>query len=105
MDIDTEKTIIEGRQVVLLDDMLDRGITAAFTADHLIERHGAVGVDLAVLTKKQTERDPRFDLFAGQVTSCFDVPDVWVVGMGMDDARVAHEANRWLPYLAVASET
>ncbi len=104
MDIDPRKTKPAGRRVVLLDDMLDKGNTAAFTASHFIENHGAAIVDLAALTIKQTDRAACFEDFPGEVIGCFDVPDVWVVGMGMDDARVADEAHRWLPYLAVASE-
>lgn len=103
MGIDESKTSVAGRRVIVLDDMLDKGVTAAFVGDYFIERQ-ASAVDLAVLTVKQTERAACFDDFPGEVIHCFEVPDVWVTGMGMDDNRIGHEANRWMPYLAVAQE-
>lgn len=103
MDIDTRRTDVAGRRIVLLDDMIDKGVTAAFAA-RLFGERGAKTVDIAALCAKQTLRDPSFDEFPGEEVSCFEVPDVWITGMGMDDSRVAPEGNRWLPYIAVARE-
>ena len=30
----------------------------------------------------------------------FTIPDVWLIGMGMDDADTAPEARRWTGYIA-----
>lgn len=103
MGIDESKTTVLDRRVVVLDDMLDKGVTAAFVGEYFMQR-GAAVVDLAALTIKQTERAACFETFPGEVIGCFDVPDVWVTGMGMDDNRIGHEGNRWMPYLAVAQE-
>lgn len=84
-------TEVVGRTVIILDDVLDKGITAEFVYRH-IESMGAAGIKLAVLAQKQVERvhDISPD-YCG-----FNAGDEWLVGMGMDDAGLTHEANRWL---------
>lgn len=84
-------TTVSGRQVIILDDVLDKGITAHFVAGHLQAR-GAKDVQLAVLANKRTEKvhDITPD-YCG-----FEVDDLWLVGMGMDDADSGKEHNRWL---------
>lgn len=92
-------TSVDGRTVVIVDDVLDRGHTAAFTEQHLKTR-GAADVELIVLVQKTLERDiwPDATLYG------FEAPADWLTGMGMDDPRIATEANRWLDSLAVAVE-
>ncbi len=84
-------TLIAGRTVIIIDDVLDKGITADFVTKHLQAR-GAATVKLAVLCDKaaQRERDITAD-YAG-----FTFGDNWLVGMGMDDAEAANEGYRWL---------
>lgn len=85
------KTTTSGRSVIILDDVLDKGITAHFVANHL-RANGAEDIKLAVLADKRTER-------VHNVTAdyCgFVVDDAWLVGMGMDDAASGKEYNRWL---------
>lgn len=84
-------TVVKGRTVIILDDVLDKGITAEFVRRHL-ENMGATAVKLAVLAQKQVERvhDITPD-YCG-----FDAGDAWLVGMGMDDADLTHEGHRWL---------
>lgn len=82
-------TDIGGRTVIILDDVLDKGITADFVTQHLL-RQGAMDVKLAVLVDKQTDRIK--PVIADY--TCFESPDVWLVGMGMDDGS-APEAYRW----------
>jgi hypoxanthine-guanine phosphoribosyltransferase len=45
-------TILKGRPVIILDDVLDTGETAVFTAKQL-RSLGATDIDLCVLIKKQ----------------------------------------------------
>lgn len=98
-DLPPDYRDLRGRNVLLLDDLIDGGDTTAFTADLLRER-GATNVDLAVLVKKQKERTtPLQPKFFG-----FEAPDVWLTGMGMDDTRIAAEANRWAGWIAVAND-
>lgn len=68
-----------GRTVVLLDDILDEGVTLAAIAQSLRER-GASRVLKAVLVTKQRPRAA--DLAAD--FSGLDVPDRYVFGCGMD---------------------
>lgn len=84
-DIDSP---VAGRDVLILDDILESGRTLAFAKD-LIAARGARRVLSAVLLEKAGKRvvDVRAD-FVG-----FPCPDVFVVGYGMD---VAH-AYRQLP--------
>jgi hypoxanthine phosphoribosyltransferase len=84
-------TSVWGREVVVIDDVLDLGRTADFVKKHL-ERLGAMSVQLAVLAKKQAVRETDIDAdYVG-----FETGDAWLVGMGMDNAHEGHEARRWL---------
>ncbi len=86
-DIETD---VAGRDVLLVEDILETGRTLAAARDLLRER-GARRVMTAVLLDKQVERaaDVAAD-FAG-----FTCPDVFVVGYGMDKAH----AYRELPFI------
>lgn len=88
-DIESE---VEGRDVLLIDDILESGNTLKFARDLMIER-GAGKVDIAVLLDKHSKR--KADVDADYVG--FDCPDYFVVGYGMD---VGH-AFRELPYVGV----
>lgn len=83
-------TKVKGREVIIIDDVLDKGITANFVTNHLLNR-GAATVQLTVLVTKQTKR--KYDITADY--SCFDLPDEWLVGMGMDDGSSGVEFYRW----------
>jgi len=84
-------TTVSGRDVVIIDDVLDKGITADFVTKHLQAR-GAANVSLVVLCDKRTTRER--DVTADYCGFTFD--DNWLVGMGMDDAEMADEGYRWL---------
>jgi hypoxanthine phosphoribosyltransferase len=92
-------TDVHGRTVVMLDDVLDKGHTASFTAGYL-ELLGASQVDLVVLMQKRVERER----YADATIYGFEAPDAWLTGMGMDDTRIAREANRWMVDLAIATD-
>lgn len=83
-------TIVAGRTVIVLDDVLDKGVTAHFVGQHLTNK-GARVVKLAVLIDKQTTRTyPVVPAYA-----CLTTDDVWLAGMGMDDDATTTEAYRW----------
>ncbi len=86
-DIETD---VAGRDVLLIDDILESGKTLAFTRDLLLSR-GANAVLLAVLLDKPFRRQT--DIKADHVG--FECPDVFVVGYGMDKAH----AFRELPFV------
>jgi hypoxanthine phosphoribosyltransferase len=87
------------RPSIILDDVLDTGETAVFTAKNLIEL-GATEVDLCVLVKKHKEQLK----FTGHILYGFEGPAGWLTGMGLDDTRIAPEANRWAAYIAAAND-
>lgn len=93
-----DQKTIANRSVVVLDDCLDRGVTYTRIKKLLLENN-ASSVNSIVLVDKQTDRtDVDTPLISG-----FTVPDVWLVGMGMDDANTAPEANRWTGYIGRVS--
>lgn len=81
---------VEGRNVILIDDVLDSGRTLAFAKD-LISARGAAAVKTCVLLNKEVQR--AVEIVADY--SAFDCPDEFVVGYGMD---VAHR-YRELPFV------
>ncbi len=90
-DIDNE---VAGRDVLLIDDILESGKTLRFTRELMTER-GAKSVSVAVLLDKRGKRQTELDAdFVG-----FECPDYFVVGYGMD---VAH-AFRELPFVGVVT--
>lgn len=84
-------TVATGRPVIIIDDVLDKGITAHFVASHLRSR-GATDIYLAVLANKRTEKER--DITADYCG--FEIDDMWLVGMGMDNADSGKEHDRWL---------
>lgn len=83
---------VKGRDVLIIDDILESGRTLAFAKDLLAAR-GARRVLTAVLIEKPGHRAVQFDAdFVG-----FESPDLFLVGYGMD---VAH-SYRELPYVGV----
>lgn len=88
-DIDNE---VAGRDVLLIDDILESGKTLRFTRELMLSR-GAKSVSIAVLLDKTMRRQTELEAdFTG-----FECPDYFVVGYGMD---VAH-AFRELPFVGV----
>ncbi|MBQ9812909.1 MAG: hypoxanthine phosphoribosyltransferase [Thermoguttaceae bacterium] len=81
---------VEGRRVLIVEDIVETGISLDFLRRHFLER-GAADVKIAVLLDKPTKRkvDVPVDFRA------FEAPDVYLVGYGLDDA----EAGRGLPDL------
>jgi hypoxanthine phosphoribosyltransferase len=85
MDLD-----VQGRNVLIVDDVLDSGRTLAFAKD-LIAARGARTIKTCVLLDKQVKR-----AVALEPDYCaFECPDTFVVGYGMD---VAHR-YRELPFV------
>ncbi|TBW33959.1 hypoxanthine phosphoribosyltransferase [Siculibacillus lacustris] len=84
------ETDVVGRNVLLVDDILESGRTLAFARQLMIDR-GAARVGIAVLLDKHGRRAVPFEGdFVG-----FVCPDLFVVGYGMD---MGH-AYRELPYI------
>jgi hypoxanthine phosphoribosyltransferase len=86
---------IEGRDVLLVDDILESGRTLAFAKDLLLKR-GARHVMSTVLLEKPHKRATLIKAdFVG-----FTCPDHFVVGYGMDFAHNFRE----LPFIGALDE-
>lgn len=83
-------TSVAGRDVVIIDDVIDLGITSDFVASLMKER-GAASVKLAVLASKDVQSRTSMADYVG-----FKAGDKWLVGMGLDDAKSGVEHYRWL---------
>lgn len=93
---DTLECDIQGRTVLILDDILDSGLTLTAVKAQLLAR-GAADVKSCVLLRKQTERVVDFDAeFIG-----FDCPNRFVFGYGMD---YHHHFRQW-PMIVALKDT
>jgi len=77
--LDTLKRDLKGRRILLVDDILDTGLTLRMVSRRLREL-GAAQVDICVLLRKRKRR--REAVKARWVG--FDVPDLFVIGCGFD---------------------
>ena len=86
---------VKGRNVLLLDDILDTGQTLAYLVQHL-QSLGTVSLRTAVLLRKQGRQTVSLEPdYCG-----FDIPNAFVVGYGLD----FNDEYRHLPYIAVLPE-
>lgn len=83
---------VSGRDVLIVDDVLDSGLTLKFARD-LMRSRGARRAEIAVMIDKPEGR--RAEIEADYVG--FTCPSYFVVGYGMDAAH----AWRELPYVGV----
>ena len=83
---------IEGRHVIIVEDILDSGVTLSYLKRYLMGRKPA-SINIVTLLDKPARR--KADVFADY--SCFEVPDAFVVGYGLD----YNEHYRNLPYIGV----
>ena len=83
---------IEGRDIILVEDILDSGVTLHYLKDYLSVRRPASITIATLLDKPARRKAPIHAAYAG-----FEVPDAFVVGYGLDYA----EKYRNLPYIGV----
>ena len=83
---------IEGRDVIIVEDILDSGVTLSYLTKYLENRKPS-SVCIATLLDKPSRR--RADVHAKYVG--FTVPDAFVVGYGLDYA----EKYRNLPFIGI----
>ena len=82
------KSLIKGRDVLVIEDIVDTGITISFLLDYL-RRKKPASLKLCALTDKPSRRQvPVFINYLG-----FTVPDKFIVGYGLD----FDEKLRYLP--------
>lgn len=83
---------IEGRNIIIVEDILDSGITLSYLKKYLEVRKPA-SISIVTLMDKPARR--KADVYADY--SCFEIPDAFVVGYGLD----YNERYRNIPYIGV----
>lgn len=86
---------VEGKDVQIVEDIIDTGLTLSYLSDNLKKR-GANSVKIATLLDKPDRRNVEVEIdYLG-----FSIPDEFVVGYGLDYA----ENYRNLPFVAALKE-
>ncbi len=83
---------IQGRHVLMIEDILDSGVTLSYLKNYLMNRKPA-SISICTLLDKPSRR--KSDIKADYVG--FECPDQFIVGYGLDYA----ERYRNLPYIGV----
>ena len=83
---------VKGRDVIIVEDIIDSGFTLANLKALLLER-GAASVMIVTLLNKQDRRE--YDIAPDY--NCFDIENEFVVGYGLD----YDEMYRSLPYIGI----
>lgn len=87
---------IERQHVLVVEDIVDSGHTLDYLI-HLLQGRQPASLRTCALVRKQREHVPNGEAALRQVDYLgFEIPDVWVVGYGLDYA----ERYRTLPYVA-----
>ncbi|MCQ2742710.1 MAG: hypoxanthine phosphoribosyltransferase [Bacilli bacterium] len=81
-----------GKNILLVEDIVDTGLTVSFMVQSLLAR-GAKSVKVASLLDKPARREYKVDVDY----SCFECPDKFIVGFGLD----YNQYYRNLPYIGV----
>ena len=83
---------VEGRDVIIAEDIVDSGLTLSYLVD-VLERRNAMSVKVVTLFDKPAGRQGELEAdYRG-----FILPDAFVVGYGLDYA----EKYRNLPYIGI----
>jgi hypoxanthine phosphoribosyltransferase len=78
-DLDTD---LHGRDVIIVEDIIDSGLTLSWLRQNLVSR-GAASVEIVALLRKPEAAKVEVDVrYVG-----FDIPDAFVVGYGLDHAE------------------
>lgn len=94
MLLDLRRPVI-GEHVIIVEDIVDTGLTLQFLS-HNMEGRQPASVRTCVLLSKPDRRKVEVHVdYLG-----FEIPDVWVVGYGLDFA----ERYRTLPYIGVVGQ-
>jgi hypoxanthine phosphoribosyltransferase len=86
---------IEGRDVLIVEDIVDSGLTLQYLLRNLGAREPASLEVCALLTKPERRKVDLATKYVG-----FEIPDKFAIGYGLDHA----EKHRNLPYVASLSE-
>lgn len=82
---------IEGKDVLIVEDIIDSGRTLSHLVDLLKNSRGPKSLEICTLLDKPERREVEVDV----KYTCFAIPDTFVVGYGLDYAQ----KYRNLPYV------
>ena len=86
---------VEGRDVIIVEDIIDSGLTLSYLID-VLERRNALSIAVVTLFDKPARRTVDLEPdYKG-----YTLPDAFVVGYGLDYA----EKYRNLPYIGILKE-
>jgi hypoxanthine phosphoribosyltransferase len=83
---------VEGRHILIVEDIIDSGLTLSYLID-VLERRNALSISVVALFNKPARRTVELE----PDYSGFELPDEFVVGYGLDYA----EKYRNLPYVGI----
>jgi len=87
---------VEGKDVLIVEDIIDSGLTLHYVRDKLLERNPA-SLRICVLLDKKERRKYEVPLdYVG-----FTIPNQYIIGYGLD----YKDRYRNLPYIAILDET
>jgi len=87
---------IEGRDIIIVEDIIDSGLTLSYLID-VLERRNSLSITVVALFDKPGRRTVDLEPdYKG-----FTLPDAFVVGYGLDYAQ----KYRNLPYIGILKET
>jgi hypoxanthine phosphoribosyltransferase len=90
------KTDIAGYDVIIVEDIVDTGLTMDFLKKDLIKRNPK-SISVCALLDKKSKRKIPIDI----EYVCFEIPDDFVVGFGLD----YNGLYRGLPYIGILKES
>ena len=87
---------IQGKDIILVEDILDSGVTLNYLTEYLSVRRPATITIATLMDKPSRRKAPVYARYAG-----FEIPDAFVVGYGLD----YDERYRNLPYIGILKES
>jgi len=78
---------VQGKDLIIVEDIVDRGLTLKFLEDYLLNKKHASSLKVCSLLSKPSRRvvDVKID-YLGK-----EIPDLFIFGYGLDDAGKCRE--------------
>ena len=96
VNIEGHLPIVRGKRLLIVEDIVDTGLTLWRLKQHLLKERNAASVRICALLSKPDRRLPELKRKLKVDYTGFVIPDLFVVGFGLDCA----EAFRELPFIA-----
>jgi hypoxanthine phosphoribosyltransferase len=88
--LDIKPEIIQNKQIIILEDIVDTGHTLHFLLDHF-KKCNPTSIEVAALISKPKKREIEVPIhYLG-----FEIENIWIEGYGLD----TNEYNRELPFI------